>query len=129
MNHPILTHCPICNSPTTVKQIRCEICDLTIEGHFAVTGLSSLSAEQLEFVETFLRCEGKINRVEKEMNISYPTVRGKLNEIISTLGYEPASETEADDLQRETYRRDILDGLASGSLSPDQAVQLLKKNE
>ena len=129
MTHPILTHCPICNSPTTVTQIRCEVCDLTIEGHFMVSGLAALSPEQLEFVETFLRCEGKINRVEKEMGISYPTVRSRLNEIIYTMGYEPLAEMEAEEAEREAFRRDILDGLASGDLRPDEAVKLLKKHE
>lgn len=129
MTHPILTHCPICNSPTTVTQIRCEVCDLTIEGHFMVSGLAALSPEQLEFVETFLRCEGKINRVEKELGISYPTVRSRLNEIIYSMGYEPLAEMEADEAEREAFRRDILDGLASGELRPDEAVKLLKKHE
>ena len=129
MTHPILTHCPICKEPTTVTQIRCEVCDLTIEGHFMVSGLAALSPEQLEFVETFLRCEGKINRVEKEFNISYPTVRSRLNEIIYTMGYEPLAEIEAEEAEREAFRRDILDGLASGDLRPDEAVKLLKKHE
>lgn len=129
MDYPILTHCPICQSPTTVTQIRCEVCDLTMEGHFMVSGLAGLSAEQLEFVEIFLRCEGKINRVEKELDISYPTVRNRLGEIIRAMGYEPLAEIEADEAEREAYRRDVLDGLSTGELSTDEAVDLLKKHE
>lgn len=126
MNHPILSHCPICNEPTTVTQIRCEICDLTIEGHFMVSGLASLTPEQLEFVELFLRSEGKLNRMEKELNISYPTVRNRLNEIIAAMGYDP-EELEAHDAEREAHRREVLDQLSSGDLSPDSAVELLRQ--
>jgi hypothetical protein len=129
MEHPILTHCPICHNPTTVTQIRCEICDLKIEGHFMVSGLSALSQEQLEFVEVFLRCEGKINRVEKELNVSYPTVRGRLNDIIETMGYEPVADLEAEEQVRETYRREVLDRLQNGELSPNDAVEMLRRTE
>lgn len=126
MHHPIMSHCPICNEPTTVTQIRCEICDLTIEGNFMVSGLASLSPEQLAFVELFLRCEGKFNRMEKELNISYPTVRNRLNEIVAAMGYDP-EELEAEDAEREAHRRDVLDQLSSGDLSPDKAVDLLRQ--
>jgi hypothetical protein len=129
MNHPILTHCPICNSPTSVTEIRCEMCDLTMHGHFIVSGLASLSPDQLEFVELFLRCEGKINRMEKELNVSYPTVRGRLNDIIHSMGYEPFAEVEAEEANREAYRKDVLDSLSSGKLSPDEAVARLKRLE
>lgn len=129
MTHPILTHCPICNSPTTVTKIRCDVCDLTMEGSFMVSGLASLSTEQLEFVEVFLRCEGKINRVEKELGISYPTVRSRLGDIIEAMGYEPVADIEEEEMRRETYRREVLDSLSSGELSPDDAVELLRKNE
>ena len=129
MSHPILTHCPICDNPTTVTQIRCDVCDLTMEGHFMVSGLSSLSGEQLEFVETFLRCEGKINRVEKELGISYPTVRSRLTEVIEAMGYEPLAEIEEEEARREAKRREVLDQLSTGDLSPDEAVEILRKNE
>jgi hypothetical protein len=129
MSHPILTHCPICHTPTTVTQIRCEVCDLTIEGNFMVSGLSALDHEQLEFVEIFLRCEGKINRVEKELNISYPTVRARLMEVIEAMGYEPLADIAEEEAKREARRREILDQLSTGDLEPDKAVEMLRKNE
>lgn len=129
MTHPILTHCPVCSAPTTVTEIRCDVCDLRIEGQFMVSGLASLNPEQLEFVEVFLRCEGKINRVEKELDISYPTVRSRLSDVIQAMGYEPISEVEEEEARRESYRREVLDGLASGEITPDEAVKRLRKVE
>lgn len=127
MYHSLITHCPVCNGPLTVTQVRCEHCEISIEGHFEVSGLASLSPEQLEFVEVFLRCEGKINRVEKELGISYPTVRSRLHDIITSMGYELATDIEAEEAQREAERLRILEDLSTGQLSPDEAIDILRK--
>ncbi|MCB9437445.1 MAG: DUF2089 domain-containing protein [Anaerolineales bacterium] len=127
MYHALPTRCPLCEEPITVTQLHCEHCDIRIDGRFEVSGLAALSSDQLEFVEVFLRCEGKINRVEKELGISYPTVRSRLNEIILAMGYEPVTETEAEEAQREASRLDVLERLSTGTISPDQAVELLRK--
>ena len=46
----------------------------------------------MQFLLTFVRCEGKLNRMEEEMKLSYPTLRNRLNEIVRALGYEPGKE-------------------------------------
>lgn len=127
MYHPILTQCPVCDGPIIATRLACEHCDIKIEGHFEISGLASLSPEQIEFVEVFLRCEGKINRVEKELGISYPTVRGRLHDIINAMGYEPMADVEADAAQREEQRLKVLEQLSTGEISPDEAVDLLSK--
>ena len=88
------TRCPICDGGITVTKFHCDDCDVTIEGRFSVAGnrFSKLNDEQLQFVETFVRCEGKINRMEGELNLSYPTIRGRLNDAIRALGYEPGKD-------------------------------------
>jgi hypothetical protein len=75
-------------------------------------------------VETFIRCEGKINRVEQEMNISYPSVRARLNEVIRALGYE-VGEPEKGTVSEET-RREILAQLSAGDITAEEAMQLLR---
>jgi hypothetical protein len=127
MYHPLPTRCPLCGEPITVTQLRCESCDISIEGRFDVSGLAALSPDQLDFVEVFLRCEGKINRVEKELNISYPTVRSRLHDIIVAMGYEPVTDAEAEEAQREADRLQVLEQLSSGEISPDQAVDILRR--
>jgi hypothetical protein len=108
-----------------VTRLRCPDCDTVIEGRFTLGRLALLSPEQLEFVEVYLRCDGKIKRVEDELDMSYPTVRSRLNEIITTMGYDlPGSETP-DDLSPDA-RRQVLDDLAAGRISPEQAVDLLQ---
>jgi hypothetical protein len=127
MYHPLLTHCPVCNEPLVVTQLRCEHCEITIDGRFEIGGLASLTSEQLEFVEVFIRCEGKINRVEKELGISYPTVRSRLHDIIVSMGYEPVGDSEAEEAQREAQRLRVLEELSTGKISPDEAINILRK--
>lgn len=85
-----------------------------------------LTAEQLAFAETFIRCEGKLNRMEKELNLSYPTLRGRLNELIRAMGYEVGQEEAPAVAVSEDERRRILDDLAAGRLTSEAAVKALQ---
>jgi len=107
-----------------ITTLHCPNCDVTVQGRFTLGRLALLSPEQLEFVEVYLRCDGKIKRVEDELGISYPTVRSRLNDIITTMGYEvPGSENS--ELSGEQRRR-VLDDLAAGRISSEDAVELLR---
>jgi hypothetical protein len=108
----------------------CAACDTTIEGHFSGEGspFSRLTPEQIQFALTFIRCEGRINRMEDELNLSYPTIRNRLVEVIRSLGFEPAKDEQALKLTPEERAR-ILDDLAQGKLSSEQANRLLLGEE
>lgn len=121
--NPVPTTCPICGENLTVRRLQCRNCDTSIEGHFELGRLGNLTAEQLMFVETFIRCEGKLNRVEKEMGMSYPTLRGRLTEVIQAMGY-PVGPEPAFISDEERHR--ILDELASGKISSEKAMNLLE---
>lgn len=119
----LLTTCPVCQEKLTATRLHCRSCDTTIEGHFELGRLGRLSQEQLDFVEAFIRCEGKLNRLEKELELSYPTLRSRLNEIIRQMGYEVGADSGGLD---EEERSQILDDLASGKLSSEEAMHMLK---
>jgi hypothetical protein len=85
-----------------------------------------LSKEQMHFLMTFIRCEGRFNRMEEELNLSYPTLRNRLQEILRLLGFEPKGD-EVQKLSAEDRIR-ILDSLARGEISADEAqLQLSEK--
>lgn len=123
--NPVIGQCPICNGTLHVTRLHCRDCDTSIEGHFALGRLYQLSPEQLEFVEIFLRCEGKINRVEQEIGMSYPAVRARLTDVIQSLGYD-VGDSQPDQGISEEERREILTELQSGQLSPEQALKMLR---
>lgn len=122
--HPVLGTCPVCGNPLTITRLHCNSCDTSIEGRFYAGRLAQLTPEQLQFVEIFLQCEGKIKGVEEKLNISYPTVRSRLRDVIRAMGYE-ASETEDDGVTEEERKR-ILDDLAMGRISSADAIDLLR---
>jgi hypothetical protein len=117
--------CPICGGEVIVTRIHCQVCDSTIEGRFVAGPFERLNAEQLSFVETFVRCEGKINRMEDEIGLSYPTIRNRLHEIIRALGYEPGGEEPAPRVSDED-RRKVLENLEQGLISYQEAMQMLE---
>jgi hypothetical protein len=119
-----LSKCPVCDGELTVTRLHCETCDTVIEGRFANAAFAGLSPEQLDFIETFVRCEGKITRMQDEMALSYPTIRNRLQEVIRALGYEPGKDEVVDE-----KRLNVLEELDSGRISAEEAVQLLSGEE
>jgi len=137
--YPVPTECPVCHDDLHVSQLICRTCGAEIRGHFEMDRLSQLIPEQRYFVEVFLLCEGKLNCVQDELGISYPTVRNRLDEIIRALKRErivespvpavpaaqPAPPASAEDMAQ---RQEILDRLARQEISLEEALQLLEEN-
>jgi len=124
--NPVIGQCPICKETLEVTRLHCPNCDTTIEGHFVLGRLSQLSTEQFAFVETFVRCEGKINRVGEELGVSYPTVRSRLTDVIRALGYEVGQEEEPVGTISDEERKAILEQLAQGKITSEEAVKRLR---
>jgi hypothetical protein len=124
--HKLPEKCPICESDILVTRIFCPRCDSVIEGHFEPQSgpFANLTEEQLNFILTFVSCEGRFNRMEEELNLSYPTLRNRLHDVIRALGFEPGKDEEPK-LSPDDKRR-ILDDLEHGKISPLQAQQLLQ---
>ena len=120
--YPVPTECPVCHDDLLVTRLVCRNCGTAIEGRFTMGRLFQLTPEQIHFVEVFLRCEGKLNHVQEELGLSYPTVRSRLTEVISALGYEVGQERESG----EERRQDILGRLARREISSEEAFQLLE---
>jgi hypothetical protein len=120
--YPVPTECPVCHDDLFVTRLVCRNCGTALEGRFTMGRLLQLTPEQLHFVEVFLRSEGKLNRVQEELGLSYPTVRSRLVDVIRALGYEVGGERESDDQRRQT----ILEQLARREISSEEAFRLLE---
>jgi len=123
--HALPSQCPVCGGELIVTRINCRECSTTIEGRFSSRTFSQLTPEQMDFVETFVRLEGKITHMEKELGLSYPTIRNRLHEVIRALGYEPGGKEEEITLSEEE-RQQILNDLDEGKISYDEAIELLE---
>lgn len=116
----VISKCPVCKNDLKVVKMRCDNCETIIENDFNLSKFDYLSSDELYFVETFLKSRGNIKEVEKELKISYPTVRAKLDDVISKLGYQPAPPSS------ENKTKEVLDALERGDLTPEEAIEQLK---
>lgn len=123
MDKEVLGKCPICHEELYVTRLGCNNCDTSIEGEFSLCKFCKLSLEQKNFVEIFIKSRGNIKEIEKEMGISYPTVRGKLENVIEALGHKPKyTEPKIDKIE-------ILEKLDRGEITSEEAIKLLKGEE
>lgn len=99
MKYKAPTRCPVCNKELTISRLSCDHCNTKLEGDFTTCKFCKLPVAQLDFIEVFIKCRGNIKDVEKELGISYPTVRNRLDEAIHALGYSVGSFEE----QRSEY--------------------------
>jgi hypothetical protein len=124
ISNPLLNYCPVCGFEMTITKLACNHCHTKVEGEFISCKFCRLPKDQLEFVEIFLKCRGNIKDVEKELSISYPTVRNRLEGVLQSLGYR---DEKTDPSQNETQRCKILSALESGEITSEEATQQLRK--
>ncbi|HHV13437.1 MAG TPA: DUF2089 domain-containing protein [Clostridiales bacterium] len=119
--------CPVCGEKLSITKLGCPKCSTSIEGDFQPCEFCRLPEEDLEFVKIFIKCRGNIKDVEKELGISYPTVRGKLDSVIRGLGYEvPSKELIKENEDKTAAKNEILDQLSKGEISPKEATERIK---
>lgn len=121
MSYPVINACPICRHSLHVTKLECSNCHTIIENNFTLSKFASLSDEQMHFVEVFLVSRGNIKEVEKELGISYPTVRGKLNDIIALMGHDKKLEETS-----EQSKSQIIAMLENDEITTKEAIHLLK---
>lgn len=133
MTHPVINCCPLCNAATEVTEVTCPHCDVQIRGHFAFNRFEGLAAEQLQFLEVFLRSRGIIRDVEAALGISYPTVRARLDTLLNALDLaDSASNTDAPqvyetaDTDKTMRRKQILEAISAGTLDADSGLEALR---
>ena len=117
MVHDVIATCPVCTNELTVTRLHCRSCGTALEGEFGVGRFGRLDREQMSLLESFLRSRGNLKEMERELGISYPTVRGRVDALIRSLGLSEGSAGEADD----DFDAGFADGFAepSPSAAPD----------
>ncbi len=135
MAHDVIATCPVCAHELAVTRLRCGECGTTIEGEFGVGRFGRLTRDQTQVLESFLRSRGNLRDMERELGISYPTVRGRVEALVRALGFGPRDEADgtssasaaadtADQIQ--TGRRQILERLARHELSAEDAAEAIR---
>ncbi len=119
-------NCPFCGGAVDVTAFACRDCDAAVEGRFAPNKLAALDGAQAEFVLAFVRNRGNIKTLERELGVSYPTVRARLDEVIRALGFAVAEDAAAAEEAR-ARRTDVLAAVEKGEMTAAEAADALKK--
>jgi hypothetical protein len=142
MVHDVIATCPVCTGELTITRLHCRSCGSALEGEFGVGRFGRLDREQLSLLESFLRSRGNLKEMERELGISYPTVRGRVDSLVRALGFGDQSPGEdLDDELGETdfagdgsaaddttaRRREILERLARKEMSAEEAATALRE--
>jgi hypothetical protein len=131
MAHDVISTCPVCAGELAVTRLRCGSCGTTLEGEFSVGRFARLSREQTALLESFLRSRGNLRDIERELGISYPTVRARVEALVRALGFGPRSDEDpaaaTDDATDEPQTREsILERLARREISAEDAAEAIR---
>ena len=122
--HTVRGDCPVCGGPFHITRLECNACGSALEGHFLLHRLSRLTHDQMNFLESFIGNRGVIKDIEVDLGISYPTVKSRLEDVTSALGYG-TSESSLRPSQVREERRSILEDLQTERISADEAARRL----
>ena len=122
--HKEVSQCPGCGSQLGVRELGCPECGITVRGEFSRCEFCALPAEQLRFLRLFVSRRGNLREVEREMGVSYPTVRARLDDLLRALGYATEAPSARD---RQERRREVLEALREGTMTPEEAAKALRE--
>src|SRR3954470_14634938 len=131
MPHDVISTCPVCSNQLAVARLECRSCARSLEGDFSVGRFGRLTRDQLTLLESFLRSRGNLREMERELGISYPTVRSRVEALVRALGFGPradaddADEATADPATGRT-REDILGAVARHEMSAEDAAAAIR---
>lgn len=129
----ILESCPTCGGDFAVTELTCTVCDTVVRSQYSPCPFCRLAPEDLAFLLVFVRNRGNVKDMERELGVSYWTIRGRLNEVIASMGLEPVGEpAEGEPVGRPSApartvdRQAVLERLRRGEISADEAADELR---
>jgi hypothetical protein len=140
MPHDAIATCPICSGELAVTRLHCRSCGTTLEGDFNVGRFARLTREQFALLESFLRSKGNLKEMERELGISYPTVRARVDLLLRALGLgdeeaatdelemaaDAVTEIAGPSADAAAARRGVLERLARREIDPATAAAELR---
>jgi hypothetical protein len=107
--------CPVCGGQLAITRLSCGDCGTEVVGDFGASPFAALDAADLELVRVFLASRGNLREVQQHLGVSYPTARARFTALLARLGLA----------QDRPTRDELLEQVANGELSPDEAAELL----
>jgi hypothetical protein len=139
MPRDVISTCPVCEGELLISRLHCRSCGTALEGEFGVGRFGRLTREQLSLLESFLRSRGNLKEMERELGISYPTVRARVDALVRALDLgdgdaavaedeeESAAAEESAGIDASARRREILERLSRGEIDAAAAASELRE--
>ena len=105
-------------APFVIERVRLADRDIAIEGAFELPQLARLPLEDQVFIAAFVKSHGSIKEMEAVFGVSYPTIKARLNRI--------SAQLEFIDTNPAPSRNDVLDRLARGEITAEDAIKELE---
>jgi len=118
----LIGRCPVCSGKLYISELACRDCDTKIRGEFEIPPFLRLDEAEQEFLILFLRSRGSLRELQRELGLSYPTVRNRLDALLAKLGILSGHATHEEITE-------VLDKLEAGELSAEEALKLIRKQE
>ena len=134
MPHDVISTCPVCSNELSVTRLNCAECGTTLEGSFSVGRFGRLNRDQMTLLESFLRSRGNLREMERELGLSYPTIRGRVEALVRALGLGDGAQpddatdnaTTTDPGNTADARRAVLERLSRREISAEDAAAALR---
>lgn len=118
----VLERCPSCGGPLEVTRMACTQCDTIIHAHYSPCRFCNLDPDQTRLLEAFVKARGNVKEMERDLGISYWTIRKRVDELVAVLGLE---EDEPRHTSSEPDQLEILNQLDRGEIDAETAAQLI----
>jgi hypothetical protein len=133
MARDVISTCPVCSGELSITRLVCRGCGTAIEGEFNVGRFGRLNREQLALLESFLRARGNAKELERELKVSYPTVRARIEALVRALGLadgasssDEGEESSSRSAEIAEVRRNVLESLARHEITAEEAAAVLR---
>ena len=115
--HRPLRDCPVCGGRLATTRLSCDSCDSELSGHFITCEFCALDGSDRAILSTFLRSRGNMKALERDLGVSYPTARSRLDGVLAKLGLHPDEPDPA---------AETLQALARGEIDIEEADRRLR---
>ncbi len=116
----MITVCPLCPTrkmyPTRVT---CECGKISVDDKMTLPPLLRLVPEEFRLAQSLVLCGGNLKALAEKLDISYPTLRKRLDEMVSHLEVE---------YHRDSKRVDeILDKIERQEILAEEGIKLIRE--
>jgi hypothetical protein len=97
-----------------LTRLSCQECGTELSGDFESCEFCALSTADRRLLKLFLGSRGNLKAMERQLQLSYPTVRARVDSVLSRLGVDPKESPQES-------RLNVLQALARGEVDLEQA--------